>query len=118
MAVVDRIADWLYDHAQESAAKTALMLNGGTLDSSTITVTSEDTAAPSLANVKSVTSSAQTPAEKDESEISQEDKPRTAIAAEYLAAGYHLGDTAIERAIAADKGQYRPLPVSKKGISC
>lgn len=79
------------------------MLNGGTLDSSTISVTSEDTAAPSLANIKPVASNAETPAEKDHSEIEQEDKPRTAIAAEYLAAGYHLGDTAIEKAIAADK---------------
>lgn len=31
------------------------------------------------------------------------DKPHSAIAAEYLAHGYLLSDTAIEKAIAADK---------------
>ena len=38
----------------------------------------------------------------DPSDISQEDKPRSRIVAEYLAHGYTLSDTAIQRAIALD----------------
>lgn len=38
------------------------------------------------------------------------DKPRSAVAAEYLAHGYSISDTAIERAIAADKRQSPFLP--------
>jgi len=36
-------------------------------------------------------------------EVEQEDKPRSAVAAEYLAHGYLLSDAAIEKAIATDK---------------
>lgn len=40
---------------------------------------------------------------KEGEDVEQEDKPHSAIAAEYLAHGYLLSDAAIERAIAADK---------------
>ena len=90
------------------------MLNGGTLDGSTISVTSDEVATPSLANVQPVKSTAQTPAEVDGHDIEQEEKPRSAVVAEYLAHGYALSDTAIERAIAADK---RELSHARNHIS-
>lgn len=72
-----------------SAAKTALMLNGGTLDGAHLTVVS--------------------PSEHLESEeghhegpIDQSDKPRAGIAAEYLARGYKLSDQVLQRAIELD----------------
>ncbi|KAI8994111.1 hypothetical protein BD414DRAFT_481455 [Trametes punicea] len=75
-----------------SAAKTALMLNGGTLDGAHLTITSDqehqdkdDGAAPS------------------EGHIDQADKPRAGIAAEYLARGYTLSDQILQRAIELDK---------------
>lgn len=40
---------------------------------------------------------------QDEHDIAQEDKPRSRIAAEYLAHGYKLSDNAIQRAIALDQ---------------
>jgi hypothetical protein len=102
------------------------MLNGGTLENSQITVSSQDTETPELANVKPTQSTAQTHAEKEGHDIDQEgqsgfpvgqahrlleakrtvhltDKPRSAVAAEYLAHGYALSDSAIEKAIAADQ---------------
>ena len=39
----------------------------------------------------------------DASQVTQEDKPRSRIIAEYLAQGYTISDKAIERAIALDK---------------
>ena len=41
-------------------------------------------------------------AARDENDISQEDKPRSRILAEYLAHGYVISDTALQRAIALD----------------
>lgn len=79
------------------------MLNGGTLDGSTISVTSEDVEAPALANVQPVQSTAQTPSEKEGHDVEQEDKPRSAVLAEYLAHGYTFSDDIIEKSIAADK---------------
>lgn len=76
-----------------SAAKTALMLNGGTLDGASLSVTSEV-------------------AHQDEGEPlkegvppEQSDKPRAGIAAEYLAKGYVLSDSILERAIELDNKQ-------------
>lgn len=82
-----------------SAAKTSLMLNGGTLDSTTITVTGPET------TTSGEDSSAKTvrPISAEGDEVKQEDKPRSAIAAEYLAHGYVLGDQAIAKAIALDQ---------------
>ncbi|QRV77481.1 RNA recognition motif protein [Ceratobasidium sp. AG-Ba] len=78
-----------------SAAKTALMLNGGTLDGSAIAVTSEvEHEDPPH------------PEHHDETTpIQQSDKPRAAIAAEYLAKGYTLSDQILQKAIDMDKKQ-------------
>ncbi|KAF9258033.1 hypothetical protein L218DRAFT_948692 [Marasmius fiardii PR-910] len=75
-----------------SAANTALMLNGGTLDGASLTVTSdvEHQDEPHKDD-------------HDQSEpISQSDKPRAGIAAEYLAKGYVLSDGILRRAIEID----------------
>lgn len=44
-----------------------------------------------------------TDAERDADEITQEEKPRSRILAEYLAQGYVVGDAAIQRAIELDQ---------------
>jgi len=78
-----------------SAAKTALMLNGGSLDGSAISVTSE---------VEH--EDAHSDDHHDETRpIQQTDKPRAAIAAEYLAKGYTLSDNILQKAIDMDKKQ-------------
>ncbi|EIW59646.1 uncharacterized protein TRAVEDRAFT_46948 [Trametes versicolor FP-101664 SS1] len=73
-----------------SAAKTALMLNGGTLDGAHLTITSDIEHQ-----------------DKDDSahadHIDQTDKPRAGIAAEYLAKGYTLSDQILQRAIELDQ---------------
>jgi len=48
------------------------MLNGGVLDHSTISVTSNDTEAPKLANIKPISPSTTTAEEKHGDEIDQE----------------------------------------------
>ncbi|TFK40702.1 hypothetical protein BDQ12DRAFT_601171, partial [Crucibulum laeve] len=75
-----------------SAAKTAAMLNGGTLDGATLTVASDNS-----------------PADDDHQDggegIDQSDKPRAGIAAEYLAKGYVLSENVLSRAIELDQKQ-------------
>jgi len=78
-----------------AAAKTALMLNGGTLNDSPLTVTS-DAAENDEGEPQSPTPRAS---------LDQTDKPRAAIAAEYLAKGYALSDQVLQRAIELDKKQ-------------
>ncbi|KAF5361016.1 hypothetical protein D9756_004837 [Leucocoprinus leucothites] len=80
-----------------SAAKTALMLNGGTLDSATLSVTSDA--------VKEDDHLQQAAADAPTGGIDQSDKPRAAIAAEYIAKGYSLSDKILERAIEMDRKQ-------------
>lgn len=77
-----------------SAAKTALMLNGGTLNGAQLTVTSPNEHNDEEAHY--------------EGPIEQTDKPRAGIAAEYLARGYKLSDSILQRAIELD---------SQRGIS-
>ncbi|EIM85816.1 uncharacterized protein STEHIDRAFT_121834 [Stereum hirsutum FP-91666 SS1] len=80
-----------------SAAKTALMLNSGTLEGSQLTVTSDV-----------VHQDEETDAAHVEGVPTQEDKPRAGIAAEYLARGYTLSDGILTKAISID---------NEKGIS-
>merc|ERR1712093_742062 len=77
-----------------SAASTALMLNGGTLDGSPIQVSSElvDEDTPSIVGE-----------EHYHDDIPQEAKPRTAIVAEYIASGYILSEGIINKAVAFDQ---------------
>ncbi|KAH9971981.1 hypothetical protein BGW80DRAFT_409655 [Lactifluus volemus] len=80
-----------------SAVKTAVMLNGGSLDGNELRVHS-DTEHPDEEDTHHVPGSP----------LDQSDKPRAGIAAEYLAKGYRLSDTILSRAIQLD---------SEKGIS-
>ncbi|KAK7744213.1 Protein vip1 [Cytospora paraplurivora] len=81
---------------KETASKTALLLNNTQLGTSHITVTSATGASDDSAP------EATTNADRDSDEITQEEKPRTRIVAEYLAHGYVVGDAAIQRAIELD----------------
>ncbi|KAF8158240.1 hypothetical protein B0H34DRAFT_707982 [Crassisporium funariophilum] len=87
---------------KSNAAKTALMLNGGALDGSTLSVSSDvvhqdDDHHPATQGVP----------------YEQSDKPRAGIAAEYLAKGYTLSDHILERAIDMDNKQ----GISKRFLS-
>jgi len=74
-----------------NAAKTALMLNGGALDGSTLSVTSDVEHQDADHNTPGV--------------FEQSDKPRAGIAAEYIAKGYVLSDHILQRAIEIDNKQ-------------
>ncbi|KAI0389122.1 hypothetical protein F5Y17DRAFT_450148 [Xylariaceae sp. FL0594] len=80
---------------KQTAAKTAQLLNNTQLGPSQISVTAadgeSDDGAPHTTN-----------ADRDTDEITQEEKPRSRILAEYLAHGYVIGDAAIQRAIDLD----------------
>lgn len=81
---------------KETAAKTALLLNHTKLGPTEITVSSshphdDDQHSPTLN------------ASRDTDEITQEEKPRARILAEYLAHGYLVADTGLQRAIALDE---------------
>lgn len=78
---------------KETAAKTAQLLNNTQLGESQITVTSEDAADDGQAPIS---------ADRDTDEITQEQKPRSRILAEYIAHGYVVGDAALQRAIELD----------------
>lgn len=80
---------------KDTAAKTALLLNNTQLGPSHISVTSATGATLEDDNNSPVT-------DKDGDEITQEEKPRSRIIAEYLAHGYVVGDAAIQRAVDLD----------------
>jgi len=81
---------------KETAAKTALLLNNTQLGSNHISVTGaggdQDDGSHFTKNN----------GDRDTDEITQEEKPRARILAEYLAHGYVVGDAAIQRAIELD----------------
>lgn len=86
----------------DSAAKTALLLDNTALGPSQLKV--ESATASSDQTSKSVTSATTpTTGQHDEHHISQDDKPRAAVVAEFLAQGYVLGDTAIAKALELDQ---------------
>jgi len=77
-----------------TAAKTALLLDHTQLGSTQVSVSSEDTTGEDESYVNN--------ADRDTDEITQEEKPRSRILAEYLAHGYVIGDVAVQRAIDLD----------------
>ena len=79
------------------AAKTALLLDNTQLGTSQVSVSS-------AANLEDLAGKPppSDEASRDEHDITQEDKPRSRIVAEYLAHGYAISDNAIQRAIALD----------------
>ncbi|KDR82635.1 hypothetical protein GALMADRAFT_238067 [Galerina marginata CBS 339.88] len=76
-----------------NAAKTALMLNGGSLDGSALSVTSD------------VVHQDEDHHPDQGHTFEQSDKPRAGIAAEYLAKGYTLSDNILQKAIEIDNKQ-------------
>ncbi|KAK4897957.1 Protein vip1 [Elasticomyces elasticus] len=81
---------------KETAAKTALLLDNTQLGPSQVHVSS----AASLDQM----SGGKTAGSSDESDdLAQEDKPRARIIAEYLAHGYVISDSVVQKAIAADQ---------------
>lgn len=81
-----------------SAAKTALMLHGGTLDGAYISIVSDFPEAHAGPAAKETEHTAH-----PGGHIDQSDKPRAGIAAEYLAKGYILSDQILQRAIEIDQ---------------
>lgn len=81
---------------RQQAAKTALMLNGGSLDGATITVASDAFADEPEHETAEV---------NNEPGYEQHDKPRAGIVAEILAKGYALSDQILHKAIEVDKKQ-------------
>jgi RNA recognition motif-containing protein len=82
---------------KETAAKTALLLDNTQLGSTQVKVTS------ATGSSEDDGSHYTTNAERDSDEITQEEKPRSRIIAEYLAHGYVIGDQAAQRAIELDQ---------------
>lgn len=80
---------------KETAAKTALLLNNTQLGPNQLTVTSAGGEHGEDDYTKNTS--------RDSDEITQEEKPRARIVAEYLAQGYVVGDAAIQRAIELDQ---------------
>ncbi|EPQ26270.1 uncharacterized protein PFL1_06205 [Pseudozyma flocculosa PF-1] len=83
------------EFAKPSAASTAVMLHGSSLDGATIDVRL-------AGNASSATAAATAAAHDDTPAVNQEDKPKTAIVAEYLAHGYKISDDITKRAIELD----------------
>ncbi|EMC92613.1 hypothetical protein BAUCODRAFT_151038 [Baudoinia panamericana UAMH 10762] len=83
---------------KETAAKTALLLDNTQLGPAQVHVSS-------AASLDQIAGGRTAGASSDEShdDIAQEDKPRSRIAAEYLAHGYVLSDSVIQRALAMDQ---------------
>jgi hypothetical protein len=130
------IADIQYDSTAHTAvvnfekpqaAKTALMLNGGTLDGATISVTS-DSVSDEHHDADPVYGAPDTAPEGTDG-YEQHDKPRAGIVAELLAKGYVLSEQILHKAIEVDQNQvrdslsvffksYRPLIFSFPGNFC
>lgn len=90
-----------------TAAKTAQLLNNTQLGGAQISVTPADGGASSPTQQENFSSSTTTAAnnnnaDRDSDEITQEEKPRSRILAEYLAHGYVVGDAALASAIELD----------------
>jgi hypothetical protein len=81
---------------KETAARTAQLLNNTQLGGTQITVTSDH------ADTEEAPGHT-TNAERDSDEITQEEKPRSRILAEYIAHGYVIGDAALQRSLELDQ---------------
>jgi len=79
---------------KETAAKTALLLDNTTLGPASVHVTSD---------ASSTTSTSKDAEHQEDHDVAQEDKPRARILAEYLAHGYVISDSVIEKGLALDK---------------
>ena len=96
MSILFLAVDDMSDN-RNSAAKTALLLDNTQLGPSQVHVST----ASSLDDIASKAHTSEKAAGHDD-DITQEDKPRSRIVAEYLAHGYVISDQAIQNAIALD----------------
>lgn len=78
---------------KSTAAKTALLLDHTQLGATQVSVSSDDTSEEEIYTQN---------VDRDTDEITQEEKPRSRIIAEYLAHGYVISDVAAQRAIDLD----------------
>lgn len=85
-----------------TAAKTAQLLNNTQLGGAQISVASADGTTEGSASPGHDHDQHAGSADRDTDEITQEEKPRSRILAEYLAHGYVVGDAALQRAIELD----------------
>jgi len=83
---------------KETAAKTALLLDNTQLGPSQVHVST----ASSTDELASKTPGSPSASKDQDDDVAQEDKPRSRIIAEYLAHGYTISDSAIQKAIALD----------------
>ncbi|EHL03209.1 putative protein vip1 [Glarea lozoyensis 74030] len=88
-----------------TAAKTALLLDNTSLGATQVKVASATGGSSSSDDDGSHATSNE---QRDSDDITQEEKPRSRIVAEYLAHGYVIGDNAVQKAIDLD---------SKHGVS-
>ncbi|KIS65907.1 uncharacterized protein UMAG_11591 [Mycosarcoma maydis] len=94
----------LIEFSKPSAASTAVMLHGSSLDGAYLSVSLAGDASAAA----STPAAAASTYHDDAQPVEQEDKPKTAIVAEYLAHGYTISDEITKRAIELD---------SKHGLS-
>lgn len=93
---------------KETAAKTALLLDNTQLGPTQVHVSTDASIANAISSAASNAAASASAAvygtkETTEEDITQEDKPRSRIVAEYLAHGYALSDVAIQKAIELDQ---------------
>ncbi|KAH0614454.1 uncharacterized protein H6S33_000090 [Morchella sextelata] len=89
-------------YERESAAKTALLLDGTKLGPNPVKVETTHSL-DEIAGGHVASGDADAPSfGTTEEQLRQEDKPRTAILAEYLSHGYVVGDTALQKGIELD----------------
>ncbi|KAK3112218.1 Protein vip1 [Teratosphaeriaceae sp. CCFEE 6253] len=81
---------------KETAAKTALLLDNTQLGTAQVHVSS-------AASLDQIAGGKTAGSADDGEDIAQEDKPRSRIMAEYLAHGYVLSDSVVQKALAADQ---------------
>jgi hypothetical protein len=90
------------EFVKPSAASTAVMLHGSSLDGAHLSVTLGASAASAATTAAAATTTGVPAAHDDVQSVGQEDKPKTAIVAEYLAHGYTISDEITKRAIELD----------------
>ncbi|KAK0930285.1 Protein vip1 [Friedmanniomyces endolithicus] len=81
---------------KETAAKTALLLDNTQLGSAQVHVSS-------AASLDQMSGGKAAGSSEESDDLAQEDKPRSRIMAEYLAQGYVLSDSVVQKALAADQ---------------
>lgn len=107
-AAADATLSATVTYERETAAKTALLLDGTKLGPNPVKVESAHSL-DEIAAGHMTTGDADAPNFGMDETLRQEDKPRTAILAEYLSHGYVVGDNALQRGMSIS-----PHPLCKR----